>query len=74
MTLSEITINKAVKIKKIGCSGPIKRRIMDMGILKGETIFVEKIAPMGDPIEVIVKDYKLSLRKSEAELIDVEEV
>jgi ferrous iron transport protein A len=56
----------------MGVSGPLKRRLMDMGVLVGETVRVEKIAPLGDPIEITVKHYKLSLRKREAEGIDVE--
>jgi ferrous iron transport protein A len=60
------------KIVKVGAIGPVKRRLMDMGILSGEEVKVEKIAPLGDPIEVTIRDYKLSLRKKEAEGIAVE--
>ena len=72
MNLSDIKIGDSCKILKIGSLGPLKRRLMDMGVLVGETIKVEKLAPMGDPIEITVKSYKLSLRKSEAEKINVE--
>jgi ferrous iron transport protein A len=60
------------RIVRIGATGPLKRRLMDMGILPGEAVTVEKVAPLGDPIEVTVKSYNLSLRKGEAERIDVE--
>jgi ferrous iron transport protein A len=60
------------RIVRIGATGPLKRRLMDMGILPGEAVTVEKVAPLGDPIEVSVKSYHLSLRKGEAERIDVE--
>jgi ferrous iron transport protein A len=60
------------RIVRIGAAGPLKRRLMDMGILPGEAVTVEKVAPLGDPIEVSVKSYNLSLRKGEAEKIDVE--
>jgi ferrous iron transport protein A len=60
------------RIVRIGAAGPLKRRLMDMGILPGEPVRVEKVAPLGDPIEVTVKSYNLSLRKDEAQRIDVE--
>ena len=63
---------KAVKVKKISGEGPVKRRIMDMGITKGVDILVRKAAPLGDPLEVTVRGYELSLRKVDAELIEVE--
>jgi ferrous iron transport protein A len=62
------------KITKIGAIGPLKRRLMDMGVLVGENVKVEKVAPFGDPIEVTIKQYNLSLRKKEAESISVEAV
>ena len=74
MNLAQINIGESCKILKIGSLGPLKRRLMDMGVLVGENIKVEKLAPMGDPIEITVKSYKLSLRKKEAEKIDVEMV
>ena len=73
MNLSQMRPGQKSKIKKIGSIGPLKRRLMDMGVLIGEEISVEKIAPLGDPIEITVKDYKLSLRKKEAQGIEVEE-
>jgi ferrous iron transport protein A len=63
---------EAGKITAIGAIGPSKRRLMDMGVLVGEKVKVEKIAPLGDPIEVTIKNYNLSLRKKEAEGIEVE--
>jgi ferrous iron transport protein A len=72
MNLSMLKPGETGKIKKIGANGPLKRRLMDMGILVGEIVMVEKIAPLGDPIEVTIKNYKLSLRKKEAEGIEVE--
>lgn len=72
MTLAEIKVGQKCQIKKLGSLGPLKRRLMDMGVLVGETLGVEKMAPMGDPIEITVKNYKLSLRKSEANNIEVE--
>jgi ferrous iron transport protein A len=60
------------RITKMGAVGPLKRRLMDMGVLVGEAVKVEKVAPLGDPIEVIIKNYHLSLRKKEAAEIEVE--
>ena len=65
-------IGESVKVKALKGEGPVKRRIMDMGITKGVEIFVRKVAPLGDPIEVNVRGYELTIRKSEAENIDVE--
>jgi ferrous iron transport protein A len=62
------------KITKIDAIGPLKRRLMDMGVLVGEEVKMEKVAPLGDPIEVIIKNYKLSLRKKEAEEIQLEAI
>ena len=70
-TLKEIKPSKTVKVVKIGGGGPVKRRIMEMGITKGVEVFVRKVAPLGDPVEVSVRGYELSLRKSDAELIEV---
>ncbi|MBI5205159.1 MAG: ferrous iron transport protein A [Nitrospirae bacterium] len=72
MNLSDLKPGEHGEIIKIGVIGPIKRRLMDMGVLVGEKVKVEKIAPLGDPIEVTIKDYNLSLRKKEAEGIEVE--
>ena len=71
-TLKEITCGQTVKVRKVSGEGPVKRRIMDMGITKGIDIFVRKVAPLGDPIEVTVRGYELSLRKADAEMIEVE--
>lgn len=72
MNLLDLTIGQKAHITKIGSSGPIKRRLLDMGVLVGEGIEVVKIAPMGDPVEVIIKEYRLSFRKSEAANVFVE--
>lgn len=72
MTLKEAKIGSTVKISKINGSGAIKRRIMDMGLTKGTEIHIRKVAPLGDPIEVTVRGYELSLRKADAENIEVE--
>jgi ferrous iron transport protein A len=72
MNLSLLRPGESGKITKIGAVGPLKRRLMDMGVLVGEDVKVEKIAPLGDPMEVTIKQYKLSLRKKEAEGIAVE--
>lgn len=72
MNLARLKPGERGRITKIGAIGPLKRRLMDMGVLVGETVQVEKIAPLGDPIEITVKNYKLSLRKREAEGIAVE--
>ena len=71
-TLREASIGETVKVVKLYGEGPIKRRIMDMGITKGVEIYVRKAAPFGDPIEVTVRGYELSLRKADAEMIEVE--
>ena len=71
-TLREVTCGQTVTVKKLSGAGPVKRRIMDMGITKGVTVFVRKVAPLGDPIEVTVRGYELSLRKADAEMIEVE--
>lgn len=71
-TLREASIGDTVKVVRIHGDGPIKRRIMDMGITKGTEVFIRKVAPLGDPIEVTVRGYELSLRKADAEQIEVE--
>ena len=71
-TLKETSVGETVKVVKLNGSGPIKRRIMDMGITKGLDVFVRKVAPLGDPVEVTVRGYELSLRKADAEMIEVE--
>ena len=71
-TLKETSVGETVKVVKLNGSGPIKRRIMDMGITKGVDVFVRQVAPLGDPVEVTVRGYELSLRKADAEMIEVE--
>lgn len=72
MTLKEASIGSTVTVKKITGTGPVKRRIMDMGITKGVEIYIRKVAPLGDPVEVTVRGYELSLRKADAEMIEVQ--
>ena len=72
MTLKEIKCGETVKVAKIQGEGPVRRRIMDMGITKGVPVYVRKVAPLGDPVEVTVRGYELSLRKADAEMIEVE--
>ena len=69
-TLRQAKIGDSVTVKRIHGEGALKRRIMDMGITKGVQIYVRKVAPLGDPIEVTVRDYELSLRKADAEMIE----
>ena len=71
-TLKEVPCGQTVKVTKLNGEGPVKRRIMDMGITKGVEIYVRKAAPLGDPVEVTVRGYELSLRKADAEMICVE--
>ena len=71
MTLKEAGIGSTVTVVKVGGEGALKRRIMDMGITKGVQIYVRKVAPLGDPVEVTVRGYELSLRKADADLIEV---
>ncbi|MDF2568003.1 MAG: Fe2+ transport system protein [Oscillospiraceae bacterium] len=71
-TLKTTKLGETVIVKKLEGEGAIKRRIMDMGITKGSSIYVRKVAPLGDPIEVTVRGYELSLRKADAEMIIVE--
>ena len=68
-TLKEVPCGQTVKVTKLNGEGPVKRRIMDMGITKGVEIYVRKVAPLGDPVEVTVRGYELSLRKAGAEMI-----
>ncbi|MBP3851450.1 MAG: ferrous iron transport protein A [Erysipelotrichaceae bacterium] len=72
MTLREASVGSTVKVKKLTGVGATKRRIMDMGITKGVEITVRKVAPLGDPIELTVRGYELSIRKADAEFIEVE--
>lgn len=71
-TLRDVKIGDTVKVVKLHGEGALKRRIMDMGITKGTDIYVRKVAPLGDPIEITVRGYELSLRKGDAEMIEVE--
>ena len=71
-TLRDARIGETVKVVKLHGEGAIKRRIMDMGITKGTDVYVRKVAPLGDPVEVTVRGYELSLRKADAEMIEVE--
>ena len=73
-TLKNVRIGEAVKVVKVHGEGAIRRRIMDMGITKGVQIYVRKVAPLGDPIEINVRGYELSLRKADAEMIEVEKI
>ena len=72
MTLREVKVGQTETVKKLSGDGPVKRRIMDMGITKGVSVYVRKVAPLGDPVEVTVRGYELSLRKADAEMIEVE--
>ncbi|WP_294773451.1 FeoA family protein [uncultured Eubacterium sp.] len=71
-TLKEIKVGQSAIIKKIHGDGALKRRIMDMGITKGVEVYIRKVAPLGDPLEITVRGYELSIRKADAELIEVE--
>jgi len=71
-TLKDAKLGETVTVKKITGTGPTKRRIMDMGITKGSEVLIRKVAPLGDPIELNVRGYELSVRKADAELIEIE--
>lgn len=71
-TIREVKIGETVKVAKLTGEGAVKRRIMDMGITKGTDVYIRKVAPLGDPIEVTVRGYELSLRKADAEMILVD--
>ena len=71
-TLKELKVGQTAKVVKLHGEGAIKRRIMDMGITKGTEVFVRKVAPLGDPFELTVRGYELSLRKADAEMVEVE--
>lgn len=71
-TLRSANLGETVKVSKINGEGAIKRRIMDMGVTKGVEIYVRKVAPLGDPVEVTVRGYELSVRKADADMIEVE--
>ena len=71
-TLKQVKTGETVKVVKLHGAGAVKRRIMDMGITKGVSVYVRKVAPLGDPVEVTVRGYELSLRKDDADMIEVE--
>ena len=71
MTLRDVSVGQTVKVTRLNGDGPVKRRIVDMGITKGVEVYVRKVAPLGDPVEVTVRGYELSLRKADAEMIEV---
>lgn len=70
-TLRDVKVGETVKVVKLHGEGAVKRRIMDMGLTKGTEVFVRKVAPLGDPVELTVRGYELSLRKADAEMIEV---
>ncbi|MBR4454693.1 MAG: ferrous iron transport protein A [Solobacterium sp.] len=70
-TLRDAKINETVKVVKLHGEGAVKRRIMDMGITKGVEVYIRKVAPLGDPVEVTVRNYELSIRKNDAEMIEI---
>ena len=71
-TLREVPVGSTVKVVKLHGEGAVKRRIMDMGITRGTQVYVRKVAPLGDPNEVTVRNYELSIRKADAEMIEIE--
>ena len=71
-TLKQVKVGQTCTVKRVHGEGALRRRIMDMGITKGVEMYVRKVAPLGDPIEITVRDYELSVRKNDAELIEVE--
>ena len=71
-TLKDVRVGQTAKVVKLNGEGPVKRRIMDMGITKGVSVYVRKVAPLGDPVEVTVRGYELSVRKADTEMIAVE--
>ena len=71
-TLKEAKIGETVKVVKLHGEGAVKRRIMDMGLTKGVEIYIRKVAPLGDPVEITLRGYELSLRKADAEMVEIE--
>ena len=71
-TLKTAKIGSTVKVVKLHGEGPVRRRIMDMGLTKGVSIYVRKVAPLGDPVEIMVRGYELSLRKDDAAMVEIE--
>lgn len=72
MTLKDVKVGQTVSVVKLSGEGAVKRRIMDMGITKGTELFIRKVAPLGDPVELTVRGYELSVRKADAEMIEVQ--
>ena len=72
--LKEARVGSTVKVTKIDGTGPVKKRIMDMGITKGVNLYIRKVAPLGDPVEITVRGYELSLRKADADIIEIEAI
>ena len=70
-TLKEVAVGQTVTVKKLTGAGPVKRRIMDMGITKGSEVYIRKVAPLGDPVEITIRGYELSLRKHDAACVEV---
>ncbi|NMW85373.1 ferrous iron transport protein A [Peptoniphilus sp. AGMB00490] len=73
-TLKDAVVGRYYIVKKINGSGPLKRRIMDMGITKNSKIYIRKVAPLGDPVQINIRNYELSIRRADAELILIEEI
>ncbi len=71
-TLRDVKVGETVTVKRLHGSGPIKRRIMDMGLTKGAELYIRKVAPLGDPIQLTVRGYELSVRKADAEMVELE--
>ena len=71
-TLRDVKVGEMVSVIKLNGSGPVKRRVMDMGLTKGTEVYVRKVAPLGDPVELTVRGYELSVRKDDAELVEVQ--
>ena len=71
-TLRDVKVGETVKVVKLHGEGAVRRRIMDMGLTKGTEVYVRKVAPLGDPVEITVRGYELSLRKADAEMVEVE--
>lgn len=72
-TLKDVKVGETCTVARLHGEGPVKRRIMDMGITKGTEVYIRKVAPLGDPMEVTVRGYELSLRKADTEMIEIEE-
>ena len=72
MNLREARVGETVKVVKVHGEGPVRRRSMDMGITKGQQIYVRKVAPLGDPVEITIRNYELSVRKADCEMVEVE--